>query len=103
VIDKGRLLLVEEKRKLMHEFGRKHLTVELTEPITALPDTLAAQGLTLSGDGLHLSYAYDTRAERSGIARLLADVAAAGLAVRDLSTEQSSLEEVFLRLVEENA
>jgi ABC-2 type transport system ATP-binding protein len=68
----------------------------------ALPATLAHPGLTLAPDGLYLSYDYDTRAERTGIARLLADVAAAGLSVRDLATEQSSLEDVFLRLVEEN-
>jgi ABC-2 type transport system ATP-binding protein len=103
VIDKGRLLLVEDKRKLMQEFGRKHLTVELVAPLTALPPALADRGLTLSEDGTHVGYTYDTRAERSGIAHLLAAFAAEGIAVRDLSTQQSSLEEVFLRLVEENA
>jgi ABC-2 type transport system ATP-binding protein len=103
VIDKGRLLLVKEKAELMREFGRKRLKVELTEAITALPPALSAQGLALADDGRHVSYDYDTRAERTGIARLLADFAAAGLSVRDLETEQSSLEEVFLRLVEENA
>ena len=103
VIDKGRLLLVEDKRKLMQEFGRKHLTVELAAPLAALPPALADRGLTLSEDGTHVGYAYDTRAERSGIAHLLAAFAAEGMAVRDLSTQQSSLEEVFLRLVEENA
>ena len=103
VIDKGRLLLVEDKRKLMQEFGRKHLTVELAAPLAALPPALADRGLTLSADGTHVGYAYDTRAERSGIAHLLAAFAAEGIAVRDLSTQQSSLEEVFLRLVEDNA
>jgi ABC-2 type transport system ATP-binding protein len=103
VIDKGRLLLVEDKRALMQEFGRKHLTVELVEPLSALPAALADRGLTLSDDGMHVGYAYDTRAERSGIAHLLAGFAAEGIAVRDLSTQQSTLEEVFLRLVEENA
>lgn len=102
VIDKGRLLLVQDKAALMHEFGRKRMTVELTEPISALPASLAADGLSLAADGLHVTYDYDTRAERTGIARLLASFADAGLSVRDLSTEQSSLEEVFLRLVEEN-
>jgi ABC-2 type transport system ATP-binding protein len=101
VIDKGRLMLVREKRALMHEFGRKRLTVELTEPLAALPPALEGHGLNLSADGLHVGYDYDTRADRTGIARLLADFASAGIAVRDLSTEQSSLEEVFLRLVEE--
>lgn len=103
IIDKGRLLLVQDTVKLMHEFGRKRLTVELTEPLTALPAALAGEGLALSADGTRISYDYDTRADRSGIARLLAGFAAAGLAVRDLETEQSSLEEVFLRLVEDRA
>ncbi|MCX7644051.1 MAG: ABC transporter ATP-binding protein [Rhodobacteraceae bacterium] len=103
VIDKGRLLLVEEKAKLMREFGRKRLTVELVAPLAALPESLAARGLAVSEDGTRVTYDYDTRAERTGIAHLLAAFAAEGIAVRDLSTRQSSLEEVFLRLVEENA
>ena len=103
VIDKGRLLLVEDKAKLMHEFGRKRLTVELTEPISALPEALEGRDIVLSEDGLKVRYDYDTRADRSGIAHLLGEFADAGIAVRDLSTEQSSLEEVFLRLVEEGA
>lgn len=103
VIDKGRLLLVEDKAKLMHEFGRKRLTVELTEPISALPEALEGRDIVLSEDGLKVRYDYDTRADRSGIAHLLGEFADAGIAVRDLSTEQSSLEEVFLRLVEESA
>ena len=103
VIDKGCLMLVRDKAALMQDFGRKRLTIELTAPLTALPPSLAGQDLTLTPGGLHLCYDYDTRAERTGIARLLADVAAAGLSVRDLATEQTSLEDVFLRLVEENS
>jgi ABC-2 type transport system ATP-binding protein len=103
VIDKGRLLLVEEKAELMRAFGRKQLIVELTAPLAELPAALAGRDLRLSEDGLRVSYDYDTRAERTGIAHLLAAFAAEGIAVRDLSTRQSSLEEVFLRLVEENA
>jgi ABC-2 type transport system ATP-binding protein len=103
IIDKGRLLLVQDTAKLMHEFGRKRLTVELAEPLTALPEALAGHGLMLSSDGTYVTYDYDTRADRSGIARLLAGFAAAGIGVRDLETEQSSLEEVFLRLVEDAA
>ncbi len=101
VINKGRLLLMRDKADLMHEFGRKQLRVELARPLPALPAAMADRGLTLSPDGQHVLYEYDTKADRSGIARLLADFAAAGLAVRDLSTEETSLEEVFLRLVEE--
>ena len=103
IIDKGRLLLVEDKTRLMHEFGRKRLTLELAEPLAALPSALSAHGLALSADGLCVSYDYDSRADRSGIARLLAGFAAEGIAVRDLETEQSSLEDVFLRLVAEAA
>jgi ABC-2 type transport system ATP-binding protein len=103
VIDKGRLLLVEEKAELMRAFGRKQLIVELTAPLAELPAALAGRDLRLSEDGMRVSYDYDTRAERTGIAHLLAAFAAEGIAVRDLSTRQSSLEEVFLRLVEENA
>ncbi|MFZ1728115.1 MAG: ABC transporter ATP-binding protein, partial [Albidovulum sp.] len=101
VINKGRLMLVRDKADLMHEFGRKQLRVELAQPLSALPATMADRGLTLSPDGQQVLYEYDTKADRSGIARLLADFAAAGLAVRDLSTEETSLEDVFLRLVEE--
>jgi ABC-2 type transport system ATP-binding protein len=101
IIDRGRLLLVQDTATLMHEFGRKRLTVELAEPLRELPAALAGQGLALSADGTRVSYDYDTRASRTGIARLLAAFAAAGLSVRDLETEQSSLEEVFLRLVED--
>lgn len=103
VIDKGRLMLVRDKAALMHEFGQKRLTIELSEPLAALPPALAGRGLRLSDDGAHLTYDYDTRAERTGIATLLADLSAAGLSVRDLSTEQSSLEEVFLGLLGERA
>lgn len=103
VIDKGRLMLVRDKAALMHEFGRKRLTVELTAALTTLPEQLSGRELSLGNDGLHLTYDYDTRAERTGIATLLADLAAAGLSVRDLSTEQSSLEEVFLGLLGEQA
>ena len=105
IIDKGRLLLLKETAKLMHEFGRKRLTLELAEPLAALPagvaETMTGHMPTLSPDGLHVSFDYDTRADRSRIARLLAGFAAAGIAVRDLETEQSSLEEVFLHLVEQ--
>ncbi|MBC7140838.1 MAG: multidrug ABC transporter ATP-binding protein, partial [Rhodobacteraceae bacterium] len=103
IIDEGRLLLLQDTAKLMHEFGRKRLIVELAAPLAALPAALAGHGLTLSADGTHVRYDYDTRADRSGIARLLAGFAEAGIGVRDLETEQSSLEEVFLRLVEEGA
>ena len=103
IIDKGRLLLVRDKADLMHEFGQKVLTVELASPLASLPEALNSLGLSLAPDGLTVSYRYDSNADRSGIARLLATFAAEGIAVRDLSTEQSSLEDVFLRLVRDLA
>lgn len=99
VINKGRLLLVKPKTELMGEFGKKHLTVKLQEPLAELPPGLADR-LVLSADGLSLGYDYDTRAERTGIARLLADLGAQGIAVRDVSTKESSLEDIFISLVD---
>lgn len=101
VINKGQLLLVKPKADLMGEFGKKQLIVELVEPLNTLPASLSDRDLVLSADGRNLHYEYDTRAERTGIARLLADLADAGLYVRDVSTKQSSLEEVFISLVED--
>ncbi|ABL70106.1 MULTISPECIES: ABC transporter ATP-binding protein [Paracoccus] len=101
VINRGELLLVKSKDELLGEFGKKHLTVSLYEPLRALPAELAGRGLVLSADGRELGYAYDTRAERTGIAHLLAELAERGIAVRDVSTKQSSLEEIFMSLVEE--
>ena len=103
IIDRGRLLLLRDKTDLMHEFGQKILTVELAEPMTALPPALDGLGLTLAPDGLSASYRYDSNADRSGIARLLGSFAAEGVAVRDVATAQSSLEDVFLRLVRDLA
>lgn len=101
VINRGRLLLVRPTAELMGEFGRKTLTIELDAPLAAIPADLAGRGLVLAPDSRSLSYDYDTRAERTGIARLLGDLAGQGITVRDVSTRQSSLEEVFMALVSE--
>jgi len=101
VIDRGRILLVQDKAELMRSFGRKTLRLELAEPIEALPDSLQADGLCLEDEGRVLIYEYDTSAERTGITRLIADLAAAGIRVRDLDSRSSSLEEVFLGLLKE--
>ena len=103
VIDKGRLLLVRPTAELMGEFGRKRLTVELDPPLPALPEDWADRGLSLSADGRMLTYDYDARAERTGIGRLLSDLHGRGIGVRDVATKQSSLEEVFMSLLEDNA
>jgi ABC-2 type transport system ATP-binding protein len=103
VINKGKLLLVEEKARLMKQLGKKKLVIELHDPLTAIPAALSEHNLTLLQDGRAIGYDYDTQADRTGIARLLADLTKAGLVVRDLETEQSSLEQVFMGLVEEDA
>ena len=103
VIAHGELLLVEDKDKLMARMGKKQLQVHLTKPIDALPASLVSDALTLSADGTTLIYTYDTRAERTGITKLLSDVAAAGLVLTDLETSQSSLEDIFVDLVKEDA
>ncbi|HIV69442.1 MAG TPA: ABC transporter ATP-binding protein [Candidatus Aquabacterium excrementipullorum] len=99
VINKGELVLVEDKAVLMHKLGRKQLTVQLAEPLGAVPDTLTGFELSLAGDGLQLVYTYDTQAEQTGIAPLLRALENAGIAVKDLSTTQSSLEDIFVNLV----
>ncbi len=103
IMDKGRLLLVEEKARLMHQLGRKALCLFLQEPLDSLPPALAGHALKLGEGGRTLTFEYDTAAGRTGITRLLADLAAAGIAVRDLETRQSSLEQIFLNLLEEAA
>lgn len=99
VINKGRILLVEEKDKLMRRMGRKSLTIELSCPITEIPERLAPYRLELASEGRDLVYAYDSAAERTGIASLLADLTACGLRLSDLRTEQDSLEDIFVHLV----
>jgi ABC-2 type transport system ATP-binding protein len=103
VINKGKLLLMKPTADLMGEFGKKHLTIHLYDPLPACPPELAERGLTLSADGLRLGYDYDTRSERTGIATLLAELARLNIPVRDVETKQSSLEEVFISLVSDEA
>ncbi|MCZ4259504.1 ABC transporter ATP-binding protein [Limimaricola sp. G21655-S1] len=103
VISKGRIMLVERTEDLMRRLGRKELRIELAEPVEALPDTLRREGLERVDGGQALVYTYDTHAERTGITALLADLQAAGLQLADLSTSNSSLEEIFVGLVKEDA
>lgn len=102
VISKGQLMLVEEKQHLMKRLGQKKLTVELQSPVTEVPAALADYDLVVGADGASLVYSYDTRAERTGITALLADISAAGLVLKDLQTDQSSLEDIFVTLVKED-
>jgi len=99
VINHGQILLVEEKKALMAKLGRKQMTVELAEPVAAIPDALSPYGLTLSEDGHKLVYEFDSSGERTGISSLLSALSQCGLRVKDISTEQSSLEDIFVELV----
>ena len=99
VINKGEIILVEDKVELMRQLGKKQLTVHLLHRIEKVPPELAAHRLTLSHDGGELIYTYDTQAERTGITALLADLGGAGIRFKDLSTTQSSLEDIFVDLV----
>lgn len=103
VIAKGEMLLIEDKDRLMERMGQKQLDVQLTQPVETIPDSLAAYNLVLGDDGHTLTYSYDTRkGQRTGITKLLGDVAAAGLVLRDVVTRQNSLEDIFVGLVHEN-
>ncbi|UYV38167.1 ABC transporter ATP-binding protein [Rhodobacteraceae bacterium D3-12] len=99
VINKGRLLLVEEKAALMARMGRKELRIALRTPAEAVPEALGDYDLVLEEGGATLVYAYDTGAQSTGITRLLQRVAESGLQLADIETRQSSLEEIFVGLV----
>jgi ABC-2 type transport system ATP-binding protein len=103
VINGGRILLVEEKSDLMRRMGRKEMWIELREPIARLPAALESFGLRLVENGRRIVYTYDTHARRTGITRLLTALQEAGLRVADVETKQSSLEEIFVGLVQEGA
>ncbi len=99
VINKGEIILVEDKTTLMQKLGRKRLTLHLSHRIEALPDSLAPYQLELCEGGTTLIYDYDTKGERTGITSLLADLRTAGIRFSDLDTTQSSLEDIFVDLV----
>jgi ABC-2 type transport system ATP-binding protein len=99
VINHGELILVEEKRQLMRQLGKKQLTLELHTKLEALPPELGGYRLELGNSGSELVYTYDTQAERTGITSLLKDLSDAGIRFRDLNTKESSLEEIFVNLV----
>ena len=99
VINKGEIILVEDKAELMRKLGRKLLTLSLSEPLSALPEGLQHYDLTLEDEGASLVYTYDSQADRTGITALLTDLAKAGVRFQDLQTDQSSLEDIFVDLV----
>ena len=101
VISKGKLILLEEKKELMSRMGQKKLQISLQCPIDIIPSKLQNLKLSLSDDGLSLNYLYDTKGSSTGITKLLNKISSAGLQMSDLKTSQSSLEEIFVSLIEE--
>ncbi|EPR15886.1 multidrug ABC transporter ATP-binding protein [Sphingobium indicum IP26] len=99
VIDKGELILVEEKTALMKKLGKKSLTVVLAEPLAAVPPELAEWQVALKADGHEIEYLFDTQAERTGVSSLLRRLGDLGIGYKDLNTQQSSLEDIFVSLV----
>jgi ABC-2 type transport system ATP-binding protein len=99
VINKGELILVEEKTALMKKLGKKELTLNLAEVMEAVPPELAEWNLTLGAEGHELSYTFDANAERTGVPSLLARMRDLGIGFKDLNTKQSSLEDIFVSLV----
>jgi ABC-2 type transport system ATP-binding protein len=99
VISHGRLILVEEKARLMKKLGKKQLTLNLAEPMAELPPELAEWDLAIKAEGNELLYVFDVNAERTGIPSLLRRMSDLGIGFKDLNTEQSSLEDIFVSLV----
>ncbi|MBA6293116.1 ABC transporter ATP-binding protein [Colwellia sp. MB3u-70] len=101
VIKNGQLILVEDKIALMNQLGTKQLILDLKEPLTEIPANMADFNLQLKNDGLQLIYSYDTTEEHTGISVLLQHLSVAGIAFKDIKTDQSSLEDIFVSLVRE--
>ena len=99
VINHGEIILVEEKHKLMREFGKKELVLHLQEPLASIPPALGDYHLELAEGGEELTYHYDTKGDHTGITALLGELHRAGIRFNDLNTSQSSLEEIFVGLV----
>ena len=102
VINQGELIIVEKKKELLKKMGNKTLTVELQEEISEIPITLKRYNLTVGDNNTSLNYKYDLRDKQTGITNLLQDIKDSGLKLRDLKTEQSNLEKIFVSLVKEN-
>ena len=101
VIKNGQLILVENKVALMNQLGKKQLILDLKEPLTEIPSSMADFNLHIKNDGLQLIYSYDTTNEHTGISVLLQHLSAASIAFKDIKTDQSSLEDIFVSLVRE--
>ncbi|MCK5904755.1 MAG: ABC transporter ATP-binding protein [Gammaproteobacteria bacterium] len=101
IIDKGQLLLVEEKESLMQRLGQKQLTIELQDPLKDLPSKLSDYDIVLAADRQSLIYTYNMRSGRTGINQILSNLTQSGIIFKDLQTKQSSLEDIFMSLVSE--
>ena len=99
VINRGEIILVDDKAALMRRLGKKQLTLQLQQALERVPTELSAYDLALSNNGTELTYTYDTQGEHMGISELLKELGTAGIEVKDLSTSQSSLEDIFVDLV----
>jgi len=102
VINQGEIIIVEETKELLKKMGHKKLTVELQDEISEIPDTLDKYKLVLGNNKMSIDYTYNVQAEQTGITNLLQDIKDAGLKLKDLKTEQSTLEKIFVSLVKEN-
>ena len=102
VINQGEIIVVEETKELLKKMGHKKLTVDLQEEISKIPDTLDKYKLVLGNNKMSIDYTYNVQAEQTGITNLLQDIKDAGLKLKDLKTEQSTLEKIFVSLVKEN-
>ena len=102
IISNGELLLVEDKKTLMHNLGKKQLIIELKEPAAILPQTLISYDLILTEDGKRLVYTYDTMSDSTGITDLLQEIKTAGLMLKDMQIKKSSLEDIFIDLVNDD-
>ena len=103
IIDKGQLLLVEEKGSLMQRLGQKQLTIELQDPLKDLPSKLSDYDIVLAVDRKSLIYTYNMRSGRTGINQILSNLTQSGIIFKDIQTKQSSLEDIFMSLVSETA
>ena len=102
VINQGELIIVEKKNELIKKMGQKKLIVELQQEVKHLPDSLKRYNLTVEDDMMSLNYTYDLKSKQTGITNLLQDIKDSGLKLKDLKTEQSNLEKIFVTLVKEN-
>ena len=102
VINQGEIIVVEETKELLKKMGHKKLTVELQDEISKIPDSLDKYKLVLGKNKMSIDYTYNVQAEQTGVTNLLQDIKDAGLKLKDLKTEQSTLEKIFVSLVKEN-